>query len=86
MNVFNVLAFITEVSDAKVNVEKYFSDLLSKDQSLSAGVAAIKTLLMVLEKTKCKSYFLADFSNFTIIYCDYSKYRARIEYGDTNGS
>lgn len=37
------------------DVEKYFSQLLNKDKSLSAGIAAIKTLLMVLEKSKCKS-------------------------------
>lgn len=36
-----------------VNVEKYFLKLLHDDQSLSAGLAAIKTLLMVLEQTKC---------------------------------
>lgn len=39
---------------AEFDVEKYFSNLLSEDQSLSAGIAAIKTLLMVLKKTKCK--------------------------------
>lgn len=42
-------------SGAGFDVEKYFSDLLNKDHNLSAGIAAIKTLLMVLEKTKCKS-------------------------------
>ncbi|XP_055615885.1 translation initiation factor eIF-2B subunit alpha isoform X2 [Toxorhynchites rutilus septentrionalis] len=34
------------------DVEKYFLDILEKDDSLSSGIAAIKTLLMVLEKTK----------------------------------
>ncbi|XP_031620290.1 translation initiation factor eIF-2B subunit alpha isoform X2 [Contarinia nasturtii] len=33
-------------------VEKYFSELLNEDKSLSAGIAAIKTLLAVLKKTK----------------------------------
>lgn len=36
------------------DVEKYFLDILDKDDSLSSGIAAIKTLLMVLEKTKCE--------------------------------
>lgn len=36
-------------------VEKHFLDELDKDKKLSAGIAAIKTLLMVLEKTNCKS-------------------------------
>lgn len=36
-----------------LDVEKYFLDLLRTDQSLSAGIAAIKTLLMVLKQTKC---------------------------------
>lgn len=37
------------------DVEKYFSNLLKNDKNLSAGIAAIKTLLMVLEKSKCMS-------------------------------
>uniref|UniRef100_A0A8D8JD74 Translation initiation factor eIF2B subunit alpha n=3 Tax=Culex pipiens TaxID=7175 RepID=A0A8D8JD74_CULPI len=36
----------------KFDVETYFLDLLQKDDSLSSGIAAIKTLLMVLEKTE----------------------------------
>lgn len=35
-------------------VEKHFLGLLNDDKKLSAGIAAIKTLLMVLEKTNCK--------------------------------
>lgn len=42
-------------SDSSLSdVETYFLDLLQKDDSLSSGIAAIKTLLMVLEKTECK--------------------------------
>lgn len=37
-----------------LDVEKYFLELLRTDNSLSAGIAAIKTLLMVLKQTKCK--------------------------------
>lgn len=44
---------ILDNSGSRIDVEKYFSQLLSEDKSLSAGIAAIKTLLMVLEKTKC---------------------------------
>lgn len=48
--------FVFAVSpNAKIDVEKYFSKLLNDDKNLSAGIAAIKTLLMVLEKTNCKS-------------------------------
>lgn len=54
---FKFISFfgLSYVSDnCPVDVEKYFSDLLSKDESLSAGIAAIRTLLEVLKKTKCK--------------------------------
>lgn len=46
---------ISDTSNAAIDVEKHFSQLLSENKSLSAGIAAIKTLLMVLEKTKCLS-------------------------------
>ncbi|XP_055612811.1 translation initiation factor eIF-2B subunit alpha [Uranotaenia lowii] len=39
-------------TSGKFDVEHYFLDILEKDDSLSSGIAAIKTLLMVLEKTK----------------------------------
>lgn len=51
-----VFSIISVHSNAEIDVEKYFSHLLSEDKGLSAGIAAIKTLLMVLEKTKCKSF------------------------------
>ncbi|KAG4067846.1 hypothetical protein HA402_010532 [Bradysia odoriphaga] len=35
----------------KLNVEKYFMDLLENDKNLSAGIAAIKTLLVLVERT-----------------------------------
>ncbi|KAJ6638797.1 Translation initiation factor eIF-2B subunit alpha [Pseudolycoriella hygida] len=35
----------------ELNVEKYFMELLEKDKNLSAGIAAIKTLLYLVEKT-----------------------------------
>jgi len=35
----------------KLNVEKYFMDLLQNDKNLSAGIAAIKTLLVLVERT-----------------------------------
>lgn len=51
-----IYVFFTHILDnCPVDVEKYFSELLSKDESLSAGIAAIRTLLEVLKKTKCKS-------------------------------
>lgn len=36
-------------------VEKYFLKILEDDKSLSAGIACIKTLLKVLDKTKCEN-------------------------------
>lgn len=36
------------------NIERHFLDIVHSDQNLSNGIAAIKTLLFVLEKTKCK--------------------------------
>ncbi|XP_055544140.1 translation initiation factor eIF-2B subunit alpha isoform X1 [Wyeomyia smithii] len=39
-------------TDDKFDVEQYFLGILDSDDSLSSGIAAIKTLLMVLEKTK----------------------------------
>ncbi|XP_058456076.1 translation initiation factor eIF-2B subunit alpha [Malaya genurostris] len=36
----------------KFDVEQYFLGILDEDDGLSSGIAAIKTLLMVLEKTK----------------------------------
>lgn len=35
-------------------VEKFFLNLVEDDKNLSNGIAAIKTLLMVLKKTDCK--------------------------------
>lgn len=35
-------------------IERYFSNIVDADKNLSNGIAAIKTLLLVLEKTKCK--------------------------------
>lgn len=35
------------------SVERYFCDLMSSDANLSAAIAAMKTLLMVLEETNC---------------------------------
>lgn len=35
-------------------IEKYFLKIIDEDKNMSNGIAAIKTLLMVLEKTNCK--------------------------------
>lgn len=35
-------------------IERYFSNIVDADKNLSNGIAAIKTLLLVLEKTKCE--------------------------------
>lgn len=41
--------FISNITD----VVKYFLQLLEDDKDLSSGIAAIKTLLMILEKKQC---------------------------------
>jgi len=35
------------------DVVKYFLQLLEEDKDLSSGIAAIRTLLMILEKKQC---------------------------------
>lgn len=37
-----------------IDVVKYFLKLLDDDKELSSGIAAIKTLLMILEKKQCE--------------------------------
>jgi hypothetical protein len=34
-------------------IEKYFLKIVEDDKNMSNGIAAIKTLLVVLEKTNC---------------------------------
>lgn len=36
------------------SIEKYFLKIIDEDKNMSNGIAAIKTLLMVLEKTNCE--------------------------------
>ena len=39
-------------------IEKYFLKIIDEDKNMSIGIAAIKTLLMVLEKTNCEKNFI----------------------------
>lgn len=41
--------------DQVTSIEKYFTEIMAKETNLSAAIAAIKTLLMVLEETNCNS-------------------------------
>lgn len=52
IEIYNIFAiyFISNITD----VVKYFLQLLDDDKDLSSGIAAIKTLLMILEKKQCK--------------------------------
>lgn len=50
-----------------LEIERYFSNIVDGDKNLSNGIAAIKTLLLVLEKTKCKMLL----NNFTKTCFDY---------------
>lgn len=36
------------------SIIKYFMNIVDNDKDISNGIAAIKTLLMVLEKSNCK--------------------------------
>lgn len=40
--------------DRVSSVEKYFTEIMAADTNMSAAIAAIKTLLRVLEDTNCK--------------------------------
>lgn len=44
------------------SVERYFCDLMVGDKNLSAAIAAMKTLLMVLEETNSKLIFICFYS------------------------
>lgn len=63
----NVLWFMTLF--LPTDVEKNFADILNKDRSLSAGIAAIKTLLKVLESSRCKynQYLAKTTANVSLI-------------------
>lgn len=41
-----------------IEIEEVFGGILEKEQNVSAGVAAIRTLLTVLEHDTCKCYVL----------------------------
>lgn len=42
-------------------IEKYFLKIIDEDKNMSNGIAAIKTLLVVLEKTNCKFHHIKDY-------------------------
>ena len=50
-----------------LEIQRYFSNIVDDDKNMSNGIAAIKTLLLVLEKTKCKMLL----NNFTKTSFDY---------------
>lgn len=37
-----------------LGVEEFFTSIMKKEQEVSAGIAAIRTLLKLLEHDKCK--------------------------------
>lgn len=43
-----------------LDVVPYFLKLLDDDKDLSSGIAAIKTLLMILEKKQCQLVVVID--------------------------
>lgn len=46
-------------------IEKHFLKIIDEDKNMSNGIAAIKTLLVVLEKTNCEfHHFQFNFRNF----------------------
>lgn len=44
-----------------VAIEKYFLKIIDEDKNQSNGIAAIKTLLTVLEKTNCEFHHFQHF-------------------------
>lgn len=42
-------------------IEKYFLKIVDEDKNMSHGIAAIKTLLTVLEKTNCEFHHIQYF-------------------------
>jgi len=46
-----------------VEIEEVFGGILEKEQDVSAGIAAIRTLLTVLERDTCKCCFATQFKN-----------------------
>lgn len=51
------------------DVANYFIRILQEDDSLSSGIAAIKTLLWVLQETECKyaSVMICSLFNFIFL-------------------
>jgi hypothetical protein len=45
-----------------IEIERFFLNIVEEDKNLSHGIAAIKTLLVVLEKTNCKRLQMIEFS------------------------
>lgn len=45
---------MTDTGNAATSVERFFCNLMSSDANLSAAIAAMRTLLMVLEETNCE--------------------------------
>lgn len=42
-------------------IEQYFVNIVDADKNMSHGIAAIKTLLTVLEKTNCEFRHIEEF-------------------------
>lgn len=49
------------------SVEKYFTEIMAADTNMSAAIAAIKTLLRVLEDTNCKQKKIKFKYNYELI-------------------
>lgn len=45
----------------QTDIEKYFLQIIDDDNNMSNGIAAIKTLLLVLERTNCEFHHLIYF-------------------------
>jgi hypothetical protein len=49
------------------DVQKFFLEIQEKDENLSVGIAAINTLLMVLEQTECKCHNISNNNHLTLL-------------------
>jgi hypothetical protein len=65
-------------------IERYFLNIVNEDKNLSNGIAAIKTLLLVLEKTKCNQNYSHP-HNHLIFKIIFSQHNSRISRHDKGG-
>lgn len=56
INIYKIYINKISITVLIADVVKYFLNLLDEDKDMSSGIAAIKTLLMILEKKQCERF------------------------------